>query len=482
MSPVLAEAVPTVENGLWVVMPDGQMKTTWKIKPAAVWQDGQPVTTQDLVFTMMVVQDPEIPIPRSPVLNAIDRVDTPDDSTVVVSWSRPFIEADQLFSEEIILPMPKHLHQKVYDEDKANFLGAPYWSQDFIGTGPYKVKDWALNIHVVVEANPRYVLGKPKIDEIEVKFIQDPSTLAANILAGVDVTLGRALSLDQALQIKDQWDGGFILRVRAWTPINVQFMNPNPQIITDLRFRQAMLQAIDREQLVDSIMAGQSTIAHTWVNPETSEFQDIKDSVVRWDFDPRRAGQTIESLGYRKGDGGFLFDGSGQKLTVELRTTVQNPTHVPTTAAVANTWEQLGVGVEQNLVSPQLAQDLEYRAQFPSFELVQTGNQLSSSTVRKYLSSSISSPDNRFTVGGNNSRYSNPEVDDAINRYISTIPRPGRMEALGKLVNIQSSQLSMLPLFYAPEPTMISRHLKNVAGRGDIASESWNAEIWDLAP
>jgi hypothetical protein len=47
-------------------------------------------------------------------------------------------------------------------------------------------------------------------------------------------------------------------------------------------------------------------------------------------------------------------------------------------------------------------------------------------------------------------------------------------------VNIQSSQLSMLPLFYAPEPTMVSHRLKNVKGRGDIATEPWNAEEWEL--
>jgi ABC-type transport system substrate-binding protein len=55
--PALAEAIPTVENGLWRVLPDGKMTTTWKIRPGAAWHDGAPFTAEDLVFTAMVVMD-----------------------------------------------------------------------------------------------------------------------------------------------------------------------------------------------------------------------------------------------------------------------------------------------------------------------------------------------------------------------------------------------------------------------------------------
>ena len=57
--PQLAESVPTVDNGLWQLFPDGRMETTWKIKPAARWHDGAPVTTADLLFTATVERDKE---------------------------------------------------------------------------------------------------------------------------------------------------------------------------------------------------------------------------------------------------------------------------------------------------------------------------------------------------------------------------------------------------------------------------------------
>jgi peptide/nickel transport system substrate-binding protein len=479
--PQLAEAVPTIENGLWKILPDGRMETTWKIRPNARWQDGQPVTTEDLTFTTQVEQDKELPIPANPMYEMIERIETPDNQTVTVTWKQAFIEADQLFSYAAALPLPKHLLERPLAEDKANFFGIPYWTNDFVGAGPYKVKDWAMDSHVVLSANPDYALGRPKIDDLEVRFIADPTTLMANVLAGVEMTIGRALSLDQALQVKDQWrEGSYLLRSRAWTPVNAQFMNPTPVIVSDARFRQALLQAIDRQLLVDTIMAGQTSIAHSWVSPESREYKSIESSIVKYDFDARRSVQMIESLGYRRGTDGFFADGNGQRLTVELRTTVQNPIHTATTATVANLWEQVGVGVEQNLVSPQLAQDREYRANFPAFELVQTGNGLTTRDVRKYHSGSIAMADNRYTASGNNSRFANPEIDAAIERYVTTIPFDDRMQALAKIVNVQTTNLSVMGLIFSTEPTMVANRLKNITARSERATEAWNAHEWDV--
>src|SRR5438093_3533847 len=62
LHPGLAEQVPSAENGLWQLFPDGRMETTWHIRDGAVWHDGTPVTADDMLFTFRVVQDKDIPI------------------------------------------------------------------------------------------------------------------------------------------------------------------------------------------------------------------------------------------------------------------------------------------------------------------------------------------------------------------------------------------------------------------------------------
>src|SRR5205823_5284747 len=87
----LAEAVPSLDNGLWKLLPDGRMETSWKIKPAARWQDGTPVTADDFLFTAGVEQDKEIDIPPYAEYELIEAIVAPDPSTIVVTWSRPYI-------------------------------------------------------------------------------------------------------------------------------------------------------------------------------------------------------------------------------------------------------------------------------------------------------------------------------------------------------------------------------------------------------
>ena len=116
---------------------------------------------------------------------------------------------------------------------------------------------------------------------------------------------------------------------------------------------------------------------------------------------------------------------------------------------------------------------------FPAFELVQTGSSLAARDVRRFHSSSTPLPENRFMVTGNNSRYRNPELDAAIDRYVTTIPRTDRTDALGAIVRIQSADLPILPLIFFVSPTMIANRLTNVVARGDQFTEAWNAHEWD---
>src|SRR5207249_1826236 len=147
-----------------------------------------------------------------------------------------------------------------------------------------------------------YVLGRPKIDELEIRFILDTNAVAANILSGaVQATIGTGLSLEQTLQIRDQWrDGRLAIALENWLVIYPQFVNPNPPIITDLQFRRALLMAIDRQAMVDTIQSGLVPIAHSYVRPDDPEAADTDRFVVRYEYDPQRASQMIEELGYTK--------------------------------------------------------------------------------------------------------------------------------------------------------------------------------------
>ncbi|HEY3117745.1 MAG TPA: ABC transporter substrate-binding protein, partial [Chloroflexota bacterium] len=202
----IGTAIPSIENGLWKVASDGHMEMTWKIRSGARWHDGTPLTSEDLAFTIRVSRD--VPEFRIPVFAGLEALETPDSSTAIARWERPYINADALFTRAVASPIPRHLLEQSFLDNKAAFVDQPYWTSEFVGTGAFKLKELVQGSHVLLEANPDYALGRPKIDTIEVKFMSG-SAIVANLLANaVDVTLGRSISLEQASELVDRWTEG----------------------------------------------------------------------------------------------------------------------------------------------------------------------------------------------------------------------------------------------------------------------------------
>jgi peptide/nickel transport system substrate-binding protein len=472
--PALAEAIPTVENGLWRVFPDGRMETTWKIRPGAAWHDGVPFTADDLVFTAMVVMDKALPEFGDIAFDSVEGVDAVDPRTVTVRWSKPFIWANGLFSDTTGLPHPKHLLERVYQEDKASYTQVPLWTEAYTGTGAFKMKDFVRSSHMILEANDKFVLGRPKLDEIEVKFLQDANAAAASLLAGVvDLTLvgGAILSLEQSVQVRDQgWNGKLLPLPRGSVGAFPQFINPSPQVILEPNFRRALLLAVDRQLLVDTLQAGLTEIAHTNFTPTQPEYKDIENALVKYPFDQRRATQLVEGLGYTKGQDGMFRDAAGQPLSVELRSTPGREVNEDTTFIVADHWKRIGVGVDVVVMPLQRNSDREYRQTRPGFEVVGQPDD-----IYRFHSREIPTPETRF-VGDNRMRYANPMVDALVERYYVTIPRPERVQVLGQLLNHMTDNVIMLSFFYETAPVLVSNRLRNVT-----AEPSWNPNEWDIA-
>src|SRR5438093_10305701 len=74
LHPQLAEAVPSLENGQWKLLPDGAMETTWRLRPNVKWHDGAPITPDDIAFGVRVGQDRELPLFNHSSLGALDRL------------------------------------------------------------------------------------------------------------------------------------------------------------------------------------------------------------------------------------------------------------------------------------------------------------------------------------------------------------------------------------------------------------------------
>lgn len=478
----LAEAAPTIENGLWKLFPDGRMDVTWTIKPTAVWHDGTPVTADDLVFTAQVVRDKRLPIFGNVAYESLGTVEAVGQHTVVSHWINTFITADELFASTAV-PLPKHLLEDAYRglTDQEQFVGIPYWSTAFIGTGPYKIKQWEPGSFMVFEANDRYVMGRPKIDEITVKFIPDPNTLAANILAGeVDMNWGNRVDLEWAMNVAEQWKAGRLQTTfSSMIRIYVQHLNSTPPIIaTSTDFKKAMVHALDRQTMADVLQFGLTSVAHSLPSPNEPQYPFVESAAVKYDYDPRKSLQMLEGLGYVKGADGALRDSSGRQLAFQIRTSLGDVTQEKGMYATADDWQRLGVEVERHLVVPQRASDAEYRATFPGFDLKRQGATMSA--ITSVHSRGIALPENNYLVSGNNSRYTRSDMDAAIDRYFTTVPWEQRMDVARQIVHKLSDEVAWIGLYHLVAPSLIPNRVPNMPATDKEASMLDFIHDWDL--
>ncbi len=481
LTPRLAEAVPTVENGLWKISPDGRMETTWRIRPNVRWHDGAPFTADDLLFTAKVAQDPDLPLTRDAAYDSVDSLVAPDAQTVTIRWKSPYIGADTLFTQRLGLPIAKHLLERAYTENKASLPQQAYWTQEFVGTGPYRLREWVQGSHLVLEASKDYIGGRPPIDEIEVKFIPDPTTRMANILAGsVDLTFGLGLSLNQGLQLRDQWrDGRLAVSLAGARALHPQLLTPNPPILLDARYRRALIHALDRQEMVDTLQAGQSEVPHSFLTPTEPEFAETLDGAVRYDFDPRRAVQMITSLGYTRDADGSFFDGARQKLDVEISSVITGDDNEKAMLSVADYWQRIGITVVTAPIPIQRQRDREFRATIRGFDLAGGGGG-DVEYLQRLRSSQVPLPENNF-VGLNKTRYSNPEFDALIDRFFTTIARPERIQVLRQIVHHISDQVVIIPMFYTAQPTLIANRIQRISDTlATGAVVTWNVQEWDV--
>src|SRR5947208_784924 len=141
------------------------------------------------------------------------------------------------------------------ENNRDAFVALPFWTSEFVGIGSYRINEWVRDSHVVLQAFDAYPLGRPKIDEIVVKFLADENAFIAAILADtVDVTVGKSINFEQAMEIQSQWRDGHV-EVRPETVVKMwpQFLDPNPGTLLDPRLRTALRYGLNRPHIRDDL-------------------------------------------------------------------------------------------------------------------------------------------------------------------------------------------------------------------------------------
>jgi peptide/nickel transport system substrate-binding protein len=354
----LAAEVPSAANG--DVSADG-LTVTFKLKPNLKWSDGQPLTSKDVLYTWQSQIDPKnAPISRSGY-DQISGIDTPNDTTAVIHFKSVFAPWPTLFSvgpNTTGMLLPSHLLQGQTGLEKNAEIHKPT-----VGAGAYVIKDWVAGDHMTLVVNPNYYGAKPKIGQINIKFVPDTTTALAALKTGdVDFvpdfaesdipTLG-ALEPKEHLRVDTTPEFEHMLFNLGITNSAIKDDKGNVVGNSDIagfcpfqdpNVRKAIYLAIDRDTIVKTLLFGKTT-APTSLWPNSSWYNT---SLTPYPYDTKQAAQLLDAAGYPVGPDGIragTCNGQPVKFSLGVETTVKQLRQDEQAAIQANL-KQVGIDIK----------------------------------------------------------------------------------------------------------------------------------------
>lgn len=319
--PALAES--------WKISEDGKTYT-FKLRKGVKWHDGQPFTAADVVATHKMIMDPKFGAPSTLGWDQIESMATPNDHTLVVKLKASYMP----FLAWVGPIGPKHLIDKGLDAFKQTFGRNP------IGTGAFKFVKWDSGQQIVLEKNPNFFGGAPKIDKIVFKIVPDTNTLIAQLKTG-EVQMTDALGtidFDAVKNLPGLTAQGFV--GLAWTHINLK----NIDHLLDKRVRQALDFATPRQQIVDQLLKGLAEVSIGDQSPITPYFNP---NIKARPYDLNKAAGLLKDAGFKKNSAG-VWEKDGKPLRIEYWIGTGDTEAKLVSQVVTASWRKLGVDVEEN--------------------------------------------------------------------------------------------------------------------------------------
>jgi peptide/nickel transport system substrate-binding protein len=477
----LATELPSVERGTWRVSADGTMDVVWKLKPGVKWHDGEPFTSDDMMFTLTLNRDRALPNSDASVGRRMESATNPDPYTFVVRWSAIDILGDWATA---LQPMPRHLMEDLYQRDKDAFLNSPLFREQFVGLGPYRLTRWEQGSFIEVTRFDDYHRGAPPLDRVVVRFLSDPNTAIANIQAGsIDVIMPKVLEPDVVLAVRGQLEGNGVRlrfeplpRMAQIEPMmRTEFARP-VNGLPDVVVRRALSHAIDRQALTELATGGLGPAADSWFDPTDPLRPEMESSIVKYPYDPARAQQLLTEAGWTRGGDGILVHPNGERFDTELWANPQ------TSNAVGNIlvdgWKRVGVNTTFYPMAPAVFEDRVQSVRRPGPLLSNVNTPLNGRDVAaRYDGRELATEANRWT-GRNRSGYQNPRADTVYDLLNGTIDPRARLPLLQEQIHIFTSDVAHMPLYWEPGNSMMVKSVKADIHPGN---GSYRTDLWDLA-
>ena len=328
----------------WGSSADGTVYN-FSIRPNAIWHDGEPVTSDDVIFTIELIKSSGSLFPND-IKELWSQVDVKklNDKTLQIKLPEPFAPFLDYVTFGIL---PKHLLESV----PADQLATAEFNLQPVGTGPYKFDHLTVSggqiSGVVLRVNQDYFLPRPFIEQIVFRFY--PTSAAAFDAYQQGEVLGVSQITNDVLQqaLMEPALSVYTSRLPQLGLVFLNNNNPSVPFLGNANIRRALLLATNRNTVASRILQGQAIVADGPILPGSWAYYD---EIEHLDYDPDLAASMLKDEGYViPAGGGDVRAKDGQSLTLTL-VQPDDATHTQIAQSIQANWALVGVHVDLQAV------------------------------------------------------------------------------------------------------------------------------------
>lgn len=445
------------------VSEDGK-KYTFTLKEGVKWQDGTPITSEDIEFTFKVLMDKtytgrfereNLDVVgwkdyRDGVTDYIAGFEIIDDRTFSITLNSANGKNIYYFN---VKPLAKHIYGVDYVQGNAKDL-EKYHRTPF-GNGAYKFVSYKDGEEVVLVVNENYYKGKPKIENLIFRVVNETNQLLLLQNGDIDVIRQGMSVTDENLQLLEQL--GF---ANAIITENLGYgyiaINHKEEILQDVNVRKALAYGLDRQSVVEAAFGGQANVIDipqstvSWAYPEDEDF-------VKYPYDPEKAKQLLEEAGWKVGSDG-IREKDGVKLSLKFLASSPNSVNDALVPIMIQNYKDIGIEVK--------AEQMEFRTLIEKQTEAKEGK---FSYHLAFLAWALTpDPDSSSVFGtdgsSNKTLYSNPVVDELLKNALNEMDQDKRRELYNELYKELSDDLPYIFLYQRKNMDVYLARVKGMEG------------------
>ena len=453
----LTTEVPTIANGGARIVTDaatpaGRLVSTFELRGDARWQDGDPITADDVRFAFDDDRAAPQTTARRWMADRVERVDRIDDRTVRFTYRAG--ERWDLYPL-VARVLPAHVLAGASPEKRAQYDREP------MHAGPFAVAAWIPGFGMTLTAFPRYVGGAPSLGRIEVRFYADRGAVVDALRRGeVDVAGAPAVEADLTRTLDRFADGPRLQALyKAANAVEMLRFGNRGTVFADLHVRQAVELALDRRGLVDTIFAGRARVPRSYlVAPLWAATEPLE--VPRFDRAGARA--LLAATGWSPGRLGILERGA-ERMTVTLQVATGSQARIDAGRRLSGDLAAVGIAATVLERSPA---DVNAAVARGEFDLA-------------LVSESTDDPQRA------SERYqglAGPWFDVLLTAAAAAPERVDKRTLYAELQQLWADSLPGLPLYQELLVDVAPRNLEGIQPSPNGDPLTWNAGAWRFTP